>query len=494
MFTEEDVLQRIKQATDVAFEQFKNKKYDIAEIILNQILKINPEDIHAVQLLGLVKHSTNRYQEAIELFLKSIELNPNDFENYNNMGLCFANVGKYDESIKWLKKALEVNPHCAYLHSNLGLQFRHQNKIDEAIKCFKQSIEFDEKSDLAWGMLGGCYGETKNYDEAEYCFKKAIEINPNFAGAHVDLANVYHFKGEWEKAWPEYEWRHGVFEQLKIWQTLYDPNKKWNGECLKGKRIIVYGEQGFGDTIQFFRYVQKLKDTYIILHCNEDLACLFTDFVNETYIEEPTAITRESLPKHDYHCSILSLPYLLKLKEIPSFELNIKESLKLDDYSDKLKIGIIWAGNPQHPNDINRSCQLQLFREIHDIPNVKLFSLVKDIRPRIYRFDPTPIDLTEGTDDMKIVDMAPFMNKFIDTAAIINALDLIVTVDTAILHLAGSMGKRTLAVIAWNCDWRWLQEGQSTIWYPSVKLFRQPIKGDWKSVFLQIKKEIQNEP
>ena len=408
------------------------------------------------------------------------------------MGLCYSNIGKYDEAIQMLQKAIQLNPNCSYMHSNLGLQYRHRDKIDDAIQCFEKSLSIEE-SHLTWGMLGGCYGEKRNLEEAEKCFLKAIEIKPDFANAHVDLANVYHFKGEWEKAWPEYEWRHDVFEQLKIWKTLYDPNKSWTGQSLKGKTIIIHGEQGCGDTIQFSRYISRLDAEKVILHCHDDLATIFDNCVHEVYTEEPTLLKRVDLPIHDYHCSVLSLPYFLNLKEIPPFYLKIDEMVNLDHYSDSFNIGIVWAGNPQHPNDANRSCHLANFREIHDMPGVKLFSLVKNSQPRIYRFNPNPIDLTEGTEDMKIIDMSQFMKTFKDTATIINSLDLIITVDTAVLHLAGSMGKPTWALLPYCSDWRWSQKGNTTVWYPSVRMFRQPSKGDWKTIFSEVRKEIQNE-
>lgn len=496
MFTEDEILKLIEQAKDAALKKFKKGHYQDAEVILGQTLKVLgvvglPNETQTLQLMGLIKHNLGKFADAIDIFNKTIEIEPNNPENYNNIGLCYSNNGKYDTAIEMIQKAIALNPRCAYMHSNLGLQYRNINDLDAAIKCFQTSLSIEE-SELTWGMLGGCYGEKRDLNEAERCFKRSIEINPDFAGGHVDLANVYHLKGEWDKAWEEYEWRHEVFEQLKVWQTLYDPAKKWTGQPLEGKTIIVHGEQGHGDTIQFFRYIQYLKNAHVILHCSGDLEDIFSGHIDMIYTKEPSEIKTEQLPVHDYHCSILSLPYLLKLKEAPPFLLKIKKSINLDCYSNSFKIGIVWAGNPQHPNDINRSCHLKYFQEIQDIPGVKLFSLVKDTRPRIYRFNPNPIDLTEGTENMKIVDMSPVMTTFGNTAEIINSLDLVITVDTSVLHLAGSMGKSTWALLPWNCDWRW-GTGEETMWYPSVRIFRQPSKGDWHSVFSNIKKEIYNE-
>jgi len=489
MFSKADVSKLVHQAIDAAFNKFKAGHYQDAEVILAQTLKVSPENTQALQLLGLVKHNTGQFADAVGFFNRSLEIEPDNPENYNNLGLCYSGIGKFDEAITNLKKAIELNPDCACFYSNLGLQYRHKEDLDAAVQCFQKSLAISE-TETTWGMLGGCYGEKLELEEAERCFKKALSIKPSFAGAHVDLANVYHLQGRWEEAWKEYEWRHEVFEQLKIWKLLYDQEKLWRGEPLDGKRILVHGEQGHGDTINFLRYVKSLKGD-VTVHCAEELAPLLESHV-KVFVGDPTVISREELPEHDCHCSLMSLPYLLR--DVPiSTEPYLKTARKIDlsTYSDFFKIGIVWAGNPQHPNDARRSCRLANFHGVHDIPGIKLFSLVKDVRPRIYRLKSDPIDLTEGSGDMKIVDMAPLMGNFEDTAAIINSLDLIVSVDTAVLHLAGAMGKPAYALLPWNCDWRWSQTGDKTVWYPSVRIFRQERPGDWTSVFLQVEKGLK---
>lgn len=489
MFTEDDVSTLVKNTILKAFDDFKKENYLRAEILLKQTLKVSPESYEAMQLLGLIYNHTGRYEQGVEILNKSLELDPDNYETYNNLGLCLSNLNKYQEAIDCLNKAIDLDPKNQSVLNNLAMQYKNIKNIEEAINCLKKSLEINDKNELTWSMLGGCYSDfsLKDYKKSEKCFKKAIKLNPNFSIAHVDLAAVYHLTEKWDKAWKEYEWRFDVFDQLKKWQVIYDPKKKWKGQSLENKKILVHGEQGFGDIIQFFRYVKflKQKNAYVILHCHENLAVLLKDYVDEIYVVDPLDVQTDSLPNHHYHCPVLSLPHLLNIKasNIPDFCLNVKEKVDMSDYSGLLKIGIVWAGNPQHPNDSNRSCQLNNFSKIHDLPNVKLFSLVKDVRPRMYRNQSEPVDLIEGTEDMKIVDMSPLMNTFYDTAVIINSLDLVITVDTSILHLAGSMGKKTWAALPYNCDWRWSQKGESSVWYPSLKLFRQPTPGDWTSVF-----------
>lgn len=501
MFSEEEILSMVKQATDIAFKRFQEGKHEDAEIIVRQALKVCPEDPAALQILGLVLHNNHHFEEAIENFEKAITVEPDNAETYNNLALCYANTGELDKAINLLQKAIDLKPDCSYMHANLGLQYRQKQDIDAAIKHFQHSLSL--KADpTVWGMLGGCYGEVKALDEAENCFQNALALSPDFAGAHVDLASIYQLRGDWRRGWEEYEWRFQVYDQLKFWCRIYEPDKKWAGQPLSGKRIVLHGEQGHGDAIHFFRYVPLLRrweNVHIIVHCADMLAPLFKNQVDEVYTTAPSLIPIYEqrnkdfrMPEYDYHCSLLSLPYILQTDTIPPCPyISVPGQANMDDYSDYFKIGICWCGNPQHPNDANRSVRLTRFRAIHDLPGVKLFSLVKDARPRAYRFMPAPVDLTEGAEDMRIVDMAPHMNDFGDTAAIINSLDLLITVDTAVLHLAGSMNRPCWGLIPWNNDWRWTLEGNNTVWYPSVKLFRQPTKGDWDSVFDKVLQQLK---
>jgi tetratricopeptide (TPR) repeat protein len=498
MFSETEILGMVRQATDLAFKKFREKEYEQAEVIVRQALKVHPEDPNGLQILGLVLHNKGQFEEAIENFEKAISLEPDNAETYNNLALCYSNTGKIDKAIDLLHNAIDLKPGCSYMFSNLGLQYRQKGDTEKAIYNFRRSLALSEEA-TTWGMLGGCYGELQDLDGAEECFKKALAIDPDFAGAHVDLASIYQMRGQWEEAWPEYEWRYKVYDQLKFWLRIYEPEKKWTGQPLQGKRIIVHGEQGHGDAIHFFRYVKYLEGAHVIVHCAPQLAPLFENQVDEVYTTDPSQIPvyeyRQPdypMPAYDYHCSLLSLPYVLKNPPIPPAPyIFTSGSVDMSDYKNCLKVGICWCGNPQHPNDANRSVRLTRFREIHDIPGVKLFSLVTDTRPRAYRFMPAPVDLTEGADDMRIVDMAPHIQTFGDTAAIIQSLDLVITVDTAVMHLCGAVGLPCWGLIPWNTDWRWGLKGDTTVWYPSLRLFRQPTMGDWDSVFARIHKELR---
>ena len=501
MFAQEKINELISSGLAIATNKFKQGSLSDAEIVVKQVLKVDQENKMGLQILGLIKHSKQEYEKSIDIFQSLLESDPENIENHNNLALSYAGIGKYEKSIELLEQATEKSSK-GFLYSNLGLQYRNNKQQNEAIKSFKKSLDIEETAHT-WGMLGGCYGEKQNLDEAERCFHRALEINPKFASAHLDLAAIYQLRGDWKKAWEEYEWRFEVFQQTKFWQQVYEPEKKWTGTTdVAGKRIIIHSEQGTGDSIHFVRYVPLLKKlgAHTILHCPESLRSLFVPLADEVYTKEPTEIpiyqkrtVDFGMPKYDLHCSIMSLPYLLKCNIPPTPYLHTEKTINLDDYKEAFKIGIVWGGNPQHPNDANRSCKLNYFRPIYELPNVKLFSLQKDNRPRAYRFMPIPVDLTEGAEDMKVVDLSEFMEDFEATAAIIKGMDLIISIDTAVVHLAGALNHPTWALLAWNSDWRWKLTGDTTEWYSSVKLIRQPSEGDWDSVFASITDRIKND-
>lgn len=501
MFTKDQVNDIKKQAIDIIGKKFTEGNDREAELLANQFLKVDPKNTQIMQILGLIKYKANNYEMAVEVFKQIIELEPENYENYNNIGLCYSSMGKYSDSIEVIKKAVELNPNLNFVYSNLGLQYRNNKQIEEAISSFEKSLKIKETPET-WDMLGSCYGEIRNLDLAEKCFLSALLIDPNHAGSHVNLASIYQLRGEWKKAWPEYEWRFQLYEQTKFWESIYDPHTKWDGKKeITNKRILVHSEQGIGDVIHFFRYVKFLKEkgAIVILHCCDTLESLLRPFVDEIYVKEPSEIPIFSkrpddfgIPKYDYQCSIISLPYLLDLNYIPNSPyLDCASFFNTDDYKSFFKVGIVWAGNPQHPNDSSRSCHLKFFKSIHDLPNVKLFNLQKDMRSRIYRFQTEPIDLASDAENMKIIDVSEYQTDFEKTAAIIKSMDLIITVDTAILHLAGALDKKTFALISNQNDWRWLLDNENTEWYKSVKIFRQKKINNWEEVFESVKNQLK---
>ena len=499
MFTEKEIKELILKSIKRSEDFLSDDSPQIAEAILIQLLKINPDNFEAMQLLGLALYKQDKYKEAICIFEKSLKGNPNNAENHNNIGLCYSSLHKFRKAIKHAKKSINLNPNERAYRKSLATYYRGNGNIKKSLSVFEQLLKEDNTEPDVWANIGSIYGENRDLKKAEICLLASLKIDTNFSQANVDLAYTYHLQGRWAEAWKLYEHRFGhdpfgkpIFPQLKQMAEIYDINKKWNGDDIKNKKVLLYSEQGIGDAINFVRYVPmiKKKGCYVIVHCSDEIKTIIETCEGVDEVIGYKERSKSKLPKYDIHCSLLSLPFLLNNPDIPS-KTYIKSSLQADLGNYKgFKIGICWAGSPYHPNDKYRSCYLKNFKKISNIPNTTLFSLQKDKRKRKYVTGEL-IDFTKDASNMKIVDLEDTIKTFNDTAAIIDQLDLIITVDTSLLHLAGAMGKETWALIPWNCDWRWQNNGTSTVWYPSVKLFRQKTLGDWGPVFDEVKKKLQ---
>jgi len=470
-----------------------------AEIICQQLLKAIPDHAEGLHLLGLIKQRFRQYDESIVVIERAIAIDPTNADNYNNIALAHANLGNYEKSIVYLDKAIELKNNYLY-YNNLALQYRQIGKHDIAIDLFEKAIAMSPDPQL-WNNLGGVYGEIKDLNNAARCFKKAMAIDPEFAAAHVDLAFTYHLQGLWQQGFEEYEWRFKHFTQLDYYKRSYDESKLWNGEdSLVGRTILLYGEQGLGDVIQFSRYIKKLKERGVyktILHCPEPVESIMKriEGVDSTVVRNIVGEEKVEFPPYDLQCSVMSLPHLLRDYEIrgepylkPQVTFNIREQ---EEYQHTFNVGLVWSGSPAHPNDATRSTHLKDYRPIHDLKGIKLFNLQVHSAKRIYPYGKKIVDLTEGCEGMSLVDMTQMIQNFDDTATIITGLDLVIAVDTAIVHLAGSLGVPCWMLIPFNPDWRWGIDGNTTPWYDSVRIFRQEQRDEWAPVIAEVKAELE---
>jgi tetratricopeptide (TPR) repeat protein len=495
-----DPKKMLKEAVQKAQDCFKVGELEYGQEILVQVLRCDPDNQAAIQLLGIFHHKCRRYREAIPFFEKAISLDPSNPDNYNNLALCQTSVGHTEIAIANLEKAISINPNDVKYHNNLALQYRRQKNYDKALEALNKAVEIDPNDTQVWSNLGGIYGETRDLDKAIECYKTALSLDPNMASAHVDLAYTYHMVGNYKEAWKEYEYRFDFFDHLWFYNNRYNPALRWKTHDLDltNKTIILYCEQGLGDTLNFVRYIPILKDRFdckVILHCSDNLQSLLRASelgINEFFTVPIVIMKPEHIPPHDHHASLMSLPYLLDLNFIPRspyLKPTVQEKVDLG-YEGYKKIGICWAGSPQHPNDSIRSCYLNMFRDIHDLPGVKLYSLQENYSARIYPNGMTPVDYTEKSHGMKIVDLRDHMSSFENTANLLTGLDLVITVDTALLHLCGALGIPTIGLISYLPDWRWGTEGETTPWYDSVTLARQQELGDWKGLFETVLKKV----
>ena len=519
--SEEMTLDKAKQIMDEAIDramELLETKPAVAEVILKQLLKIDPEHSNGLKLLGLVEHRMGKNAESVEILQTAIELDPTDPDNFNNIALSYSSMGNHDRAIQNILKAIEFQPEKPLLYNNLALQYRHKGEYDKAVENMEKSLSLSVPPDSANILtnLGSLYGELRQIEKSKECFNKALDIDPMHSAAHVDIAFAHHLLGEWKEGFDHYEWRFEYFNQMQFYKKSYDQNKRWNGvDSLQDKTILIYAEQGIGDCLQFLRFIPKLKERgcKIFIHCPLGLDAIVKRHpgVDGTTNRDIVANTGDQFPEYDYQCSLMSLPHLLrsfKFTGEPYIEPTTKNFRSFIDkeYGDAFKIAVVWAGSPAHPHDKTRSIPLKYFKPLSNIEGVKLFSLQFDTRPRKYGFDMRPgsegrfdrnagsegaiVDLSEGCEEMKMVDLTTMIQSMEDTCTILAGIDLVICCDTAVAHLAGAMGVPCWMCTPYNPDWRWGMDGETTCWYDSVKLFRQKDRGDWVGVFDRVLKEL----
>ena len=510
----------IEGAIDKASELLMQKP-NIAEIILKQILKCDPEHNSALQLLGLCKHRMGQNAEAVEIIQTVLDLDPNNADNWNNLGLAYGGLGNSQRAIESISKAIEINPNQFLFKNNLALQYRGLGNYEKAVEYMREAIAIEEKPQL-WLNLGGIYGEMKNIAEAKKCFESALKLDNQYAAAYVDLAFVYHLLGDWKNGFAAYEWRFLYYPQMKFYHNSYDMNKLWDGkQSVAGKRVLIYGEQGLGDIIQFSRYAKNLKElgAHVIVHCPNNLDSIIKriEGVDETTNKDIINKTDESFPNYDLQFAMMSFPHLLNTDQISGkpyikpTTTEFKNYMK-KEYGKTFNIGIVWAGSPAHPHDKKRSIPLKHFRSIYEIEGVKLFSLQMGGAKRQYgvtyrnmesdvaslndvcleKFQPENgvVDYNEDAEDMKIVDLTNMIQSFEDTATILCGLDMLICCDTATAHLAGAMGVPVWIAVPFNPDWRWTLKGDTTPWYDSMRIYRQEERDQWEPVFEKIQRDL----
>jgi len=496
------------------------------EAILNyqKAVQIEPGLVEAYNNLGILLSAKGRLEEAITHFQKAIRINPNCADIYNNLGLALKDKGNVDEAIINFKKAFILNPALAVAYFNLGVALQDKRQLDEAINFYKKALQINPDLDGAYNNIGDILAGKGHFDEAITYFQKAIALNPNLTGAYYNLGNIFKDKGQPEEAisfyqkalqidpnyaeahfnmafalllsgsfiqgWKEYEWRWKSKEHYEqnLLQHLSQP--LWDGSDISGKTILIHTEQGYGDAIQFIRYAPLLarQVVKVLILCPKELISLFQ---NVEGIHQVIG-GGEYLPSFDIHCPLLSLPLKFNTTldtipaEIPYIKVDTallqKWKDKVKDDTSKFRVGLSWAGRPTHKDNSNRSFPLETFAPLAQSNGVIFYSLQKGKGSEQANNPPV---------GMRLIDYTNKIQDFSDTAALIENLDLVISVDTAVAHLAGAMGKPVWTLLPFAPDWRWMLNREDSPWYPTMRLFRQPSPGDWKSVINNVRKELE---
>jgi tetratricopeptide (TPR) repeat protein len=461
------------------------KRVPEAEACFHRAIELRPNYAKAHNNLGSAAYERGELGPAGQYYQRAIDLNPGYYEAHNNLGNVYYDLGQIEPAMAHFRLAIQHGPDYADAHNNLGRMLIEMEQLDEGLVCFNRAIALKKDHAQAYTNIANVMFRKGRLEEAAAFGREALRYKDDYPSAHWNLGLILLCKGELAEGWKEYSWRSQVKELGGACREF--PRPLWDGGELNGKTILLHAEQGFGDTIQFLRYIPrvKAKGGRIIIDCRKELSRLVHGCFDVEEWQEG-----QPLPEFEVHCPMLSLPMAFgtTLENIPAdVPYLFADAALSQSWNERTrgyqgpKVGIVWAGRPAHRNDRNRSIALTTL-----LPQLKgtgtFISLQKGPpAAQIQLLDPTlrPIDWTDE------------LNDFADTAALLANLDLVIAVDTAIVHLAGAMNKPVWVLSAFSPDWRWMLHREDSPWYPSLRLFRQPRPGDWQTPIQRMAQALQ---
>ena len=464
-----------------------NGQLDEAIATYLQAIALKPNYAEAHYNLSNALRENGRLDEAIAACRQAISLNPKSPDAVVNLGNLLKTKGQLDEAIATFRQAIALQPADIKAHSNLGNALCDKGQLDEAIAVHRQAIALKPDYPEAHYNLGTALNEKGQLDQAVATYSQAIALKPDYPEAHYNRAHALLKLGDLAAGFAEYEWRWKCADFAGARRHFTQP--QWDGGPLEGRTILLHAEQGFGDAIQFIRYLRLVAQCggKIIVECHPEVQRLLQTMAADF----PVVATGHALPAFDVQCPFLSLPRLFGTnltnipKDVPYLHANAADvevwRKRLADQPASLKVGIAWAGRPTHPNDRNRSLKLGAFAPLAQVAGVRFVSLQKGEAAAEAKSPPEGMDL---------LDAGPELKDFGDTAALVAALDLVIAVDTSVVHLAGALGKPVWVLLPFAPDWRWLLNRDDSPWYPTMRLFRQQRRMEWEPVVASIREEL----
>jgi tetratricopeptide (TPR) repeat protein/SAM-dependent methyltransferase len=465
----------------------KSGQSEEALAAFRKALTFHPNHPVVCNNLAAVLASRGELEEALALYRKSLAADPSLAFTYSNMSDTLTRLGRYDEALAAATRASALDPNSPDAFNNVGSALLEVARFDEAIIALEKALALNPNFAFAHSNMGNALRSLGRLDEAIACFEKAVELGPHLAIAHKNLGLTRLQKGEYRTGWPEYGWR---------WQAdghapRNYPQPHWQGESLAGKTLLLYTEQGLGDAIQFARFIPELaaQGARIVLEVHPQLMGLMRRLAGVSEIISAWG----EVPPFDIYLPIMDIPGVLGLmpdtipRKVPYLS---AEPERIARWRERIgahgfKVGIAWEGFGGTPRKKLRSAALSCFAPLADIEGVCLISLQKQApdaptEPFIERLGVETIgpDFDSGPD------------AFLDTAAVMESLDLIITIDTSIAHVAGALARPVWIALTKVPDWRWKMEGRDSVWYPTAQLFRQTVDGEWPSVFAEMAGEL----
>jgi tetratricopeptide (TPR) repeat protein len=497
-----------------AVEHHQAGRLQQAEAAYRRVLEIMPDHADSLHLLGVIASQLGRPDLAAGLIGNAVRLQPFAPDYHNNLGLALNALDRLREAEACYREAIRLRPDFAEARNNLGNALKDMRRLDEAERCYRAALRLRSDFAAAHNNLGALLAQRDNLVEAEACYRaalglvpnypealnnlsnavrglgrpaeavqlcrQALALDPSYAEAHYNLSWVLLLTGQYEEGWREFEWRWRLRSPAKR-RNLSQP--LWTGEPLDGRTLLLHAEQGAGDSFMFCRYAPLAAARgRVVLEAPKPLVRLLATLPGIDAVIE----AGETPPPFDLHCPLLSLPLAFgtTLATIPAATPYLSAAPDLVEpwrrrlaELDGLRVGLVWAGNPDQADDGRRSIATEQIAALSGVPGIAFVSLQKGGHP------PASFPMADWTDEL---------DDYADTAALIDGLDLVIGVDTGIVHLAGALGKPVWLLNRFDSCWRWLAGRRDSPWYPTLRLYPQPRPGDWDSVMAEVARDLRH--
>jgi Flp pilus assembly protein TadD len=455
-------------------------------------LELKPSYAEALNNLGNIVTAQGNFSAALGFYERALVVNPNDSTYWGNIGAVQFMLGEFERAIHTYHKALELNPHSAKVLSNLGNTVSALGRFAEAKEYYERAMALEPTQPIYATNLGSALFRMGEFEQSIEAHRRALHLQGDLPQIKLNLALALLASGQFEEGWPLYETRWQTDELAHAYRDF--PQPLWRGETEKGRTLFIHFEQGLGDTLQFCRYASlaAAKGMRVILEVQEPLVRLLKTLEGVEVIGP----VGDAPPTCDFHCSTMSLPlaFQTRLDTIPGHtpylranpqDVQVWKEKLAPLAPGKMRVGITWAGMSRRyaaeaaMTDRRRSMSPELLESLFKNNNICFFSLQKDGE--------------KVADSFGLVDMMDECHDFADTAALIENLDLVISVDTSVAHLAGALGKPVWLMNRFDSCWRWSRDSESTPWYPSMRIFHSPAPGDWQSVVTRVANELHKQ-
>jgi tetratricopeptide (TPR) repeat protein len=459
-----------------------------AEAAVRRAVTIDPTLAAGHANLGVILHAQHRNDDAEVALRRALELDPNKGQAMVALCSVLKEQGRLDEAIEVGQRAVTRFSDQPAAHNNYAAVLEVKGSLAQAEAAYRKAIQLDPRFFAAMDNLGTILYRQGDLKSAMTWWDKALSIAPDYAGALWNRAIATLAMGDFERGWEMFEMRL-TSGPSRMYYREYPGIPPWTGFDLRGKSILLFPEQGYGDVIQYARFIPVLAEmgAKVILHMPSEMIELMKRVPGVWRIVGPD----EDLPKFDTYRALMSLPMVLKTtlktvpNQVPYIQLDPQRDAqwkqRLAPYAGTRKVGIAWAGRPTHRDDARRSMALSRFAPLADVPGITLFSLQKG---------DAAAQLRDAPFGSRIIDLQDQLPDFADTAAAIANLDLVIAVDTAVVHLAGALAKPVWALLATAGDYRWMLDREDSPWYPTMRLFRQKNRDDWDPVISRVRDEL----